>query len=282
MAETKDGKEIPDLKIVWDDENVTLPRSPVSRETQNPDRYASFISKSRLINKSFGLFTAADGLTADNRKSKDSRDHKNEIVAADITVNVQDYIIFPTMIELLREVVPSIRYRKAGGRDIVRVSLPEAMIVTADPVYIIDGIATKNTAFFLSLKPADVLTVKIVRDEKKLMRLGLMGKNGIVIVQTKNGDARESLNDHSKLIEGLNKPVNFKAVSARAEDRPKPDFRSTVNWDPTVKTDENGKVTVAFFCSDDIGKLTIRVDGIARGQAFSAEQEIEVIESNKK
>ena len=150
--------------------------------------------------------------------------------------------------------------------------------VTGDPVYIIDGIATKNTAFFLSLKPSDLLTVKVVKDPHKLERFGLMGKNGIVIVQTRKGNAREPLDDPSKLIEGLNRSVSFKARDhSGAEDAHRPDFRSSVYWNPSVKTDSNGKASVDFFCSDDIGKLSIRIDGLTtEGKPFSAGQDLEV------
>ena len=152
-------------------------------------------------------------------------------------------------------------------------------MATGDPLYIIDGIATKNTDFFLSLKPSDLLTVKIVTDPYKLVRFGLLGKNGIVMVQTKMGDAREPLDDPSKLIEGLNRPVNFKARDySNVQDHRKPDFRSTIHWNPSIKTDSNGKAMVEFFCSDDVGELKIRIDGLATGgRPFSADYDLEVV-----
>jgi len=63
----------------------------------------------------------------------------------------------------------------------------------------------------------------------------------------------------------------------------RPDFRSTIYWSPTVKTDSNGKAKVEFYCSDDIGPLNICIDGLTKGrQLFSAEAKIEVVSPEKK
>jgi hypothetical protein len=286
LGGAKHGEEIPNLKIEWEDEAIKLPRSPVSRETESLDRYASFVAKSRLIDRSFSLYASLQGVGAANNNHTGGSAFEDELKGADVSINVQDYTLFPTMAELVKEVIPSLQHRKTGRRNIVRVTLPEIMWASAsgDPVYVIDGIVTKNTAFFLSLKPSDLLTMKIVYQPKKLLPLGLMGKNGIVIVQTRKGDAREPLADPARLIEGLNRPADFKARDhSGAQDSRRPDFRSTVHWNPSVKTDANGKATVEFFCSDDIGKLSIRIDGLATGgRPFSAWQNLEVVVDSEK
>ncbi|MCZ6900016.1 MAG: hypothetical protein O7F74_07235 [Bacteroidetes bacterium] len=282
MAQTS-GKVIPNLQIVWEEDPIKLPRSPQSMETDRPDLYASFFSKSRLIERSYSIYTSPEKITSDSSHLT-VRDFEEVIKGADITINVQNYISFSTMGELLKEVIQSLYYGKIGQKSIVRVKYLKPTKATDDPLYVIDGIATKNTDFFLSLKPSDLLTVKIVTDPYKLVRFGLMGKNGIVMVQTIKGDVREPLDDPSKLIEGLNRPVNFKTSDySNAQDHRRPDFRSTVHWNPSVKTDSNGKAMVEFFCSDDVGKLSIRIDGLAsEGRPFSAEHDLEVMVNPEK
>ena len=189
----------------------------------------------------------------------------------------QDYILFPTMSEFVDEAIRYLLHAKQDHKGIVRIKFLDPM-ATDDPLYIIDGVATKNTAFFLSLKPADVLTVKIVKDYRKLARFGLMGKNGIVMVQTKLGDVREPLDDQSKLIEGLNRPVDFPSIDyLDGRDPYIPNFRATIHWAPSIETDANGNATVEFYCSDDVGTLSIRIDGLATGgKPFSAVHSLEV------
>ncbi|HEY5822972.1 MAG TPA: hypothetical protein VIT44_01320, partial [Cyclobacteriaceae bacterium] len=283
IAESK-RKQIPNIKIVWEDDPIPTTVLSPYREIQTSDPYAEFSKKRRLIDHSYGFYSSHNQTeTVINKKA--NTDFEDEIMGADVSIKIQDYILFSTMQELIKEVIPPLYHRKFGEREIVRVKLPEPMNsnITGDAVYVIDGIATNNTAFFLSLIPADLLTIKIVRDPVKLARFGLMGKNGIVIVQTKNGDAREPV-DPSRIITGINKSLNFtNSNHSSVNDIHRPDFRSTVYWNPSIKTDSKGKSTVEFFCSDDIGKLQIRIDGITTGgKPFSTEKEIQVVLSEVK
>lgn len=275
IAQVRAGKEIQNLKIVWEEERMALPIAPAARETQEADPYAAFITRSRLIDKSFSVF-ASDTITV-TPEVEDSN-FEEEIMGANIIVQVQDYALFPTMAELVKEVIPSMYHRKTKKREIVRVGLLPPMMETNDPVYIIDNIATSNTNFFLSLKPADVLTIKILSDPRKLVPLGLMGQNGLVIVHTRSGNAREPLDDQNKIITGLNKPLMFKSRDySAASDPHRPDFRATVYWNPIVKTNSNGKAIIEFYTSDDITSLRIRIDGLATGgKPFSAGHELRV------
>jgi hypothetical protein len=281
----KHGEEVSNLKIEWEaDKSFNLPSAPLSKEGDSLDNYASFAANSRLIDQSYNAYLSSEKTKAENTKQQiDLNDFEDEVAKADITVDVKKYNLFPTMEELVKEVIPSLFHRKTGRKSIVRISLPEVMTAkaTGDPLYIIDGIATKNTTFFLSLKPSEIITVKIVNDLKKLLPLGLMGKNGIVIVQTKKGDVRESNPDPSMLIEGFSKPINF--AEHTTSNLYKPNFRSTIYWNPSIKTDSNGKATVEFSCSDDVGKLRIRIEGLTKeGRPFTTEENVEVMAGNEK
>lgn len=276
----KHGEEIPDLKIEWEDTRVDLPHAPMSSVMGKDDLYGNFTARRRLIEKSFGFYSARK----QTAPAANAQSEFEEELEPDVTINVQDYILFPTMAELIKEVIPSLFHRKTGRKEMVRVALPDKMwaMVSGDPVYVIDGMVTKNTKFFLSLKPADLLTVQIVNNQHKLERLGMLGKNGIVIVKSKKGDVRESADPASR-IEGLSIPLTFRTPDySIIKDRNRPDFRSTIYWNPTVKTNEHGKTSVEFFWSDDIGTMSIQVEGItADGRPFSAIALIEVGSANK-
>lgn len=282
LAHIAKGEEIQNVKIKWEDDSIALPHAPASKEVTHTDEYALFRDKKRLIDRSFSIYSSNP--LATSMDTHPANDFEEEIAAADITIKVQDYVLLFTMQELIREVIPSLYSRKAGGKDIVRVSLPQPMEAINDPLYIIDGIATKNTPFFLSLKPSELLTVKVIFSPQKLMPLGLIGKNGIVIVQTRKGDMREPLDDATKRVEGLNRVIDFRTLDhSHDQDTHRPDFRSTVYWNPLVKTDSKGNATVEFFCSDDIGTFSIHVDGLTMGaMPFSANQDIEVVVGLKK
>jgi hypothetical protein len=266
-------KRITDARIKWDNPpSISFPKASKYKEIKSADSYGYFASKNILINKSYSFYSTKnqENITMKTTTS----DFENEIMGADITINVQDYILFSTMEELIKEIVPPLYTRITSKQSSVRVKLPEPMNqnITSDPVYVIDDIATKNTSFFLSLKPSDLITIKIVRDPIKLTRFGLMGKNGIVIVQTKNGDMREPL-DSTLRIQGLNRPATYKSREySNGSDLHRPDFRSMLYWNPQIKTNANGKSRVEFFCSDDNGVMNIQIDGMTKdGKPFTTE-----------
>jgi hypothetical protein len=278
LAKTERGKEVQSIRVEWESENpVALPRSSPCSEVDHPDYYASFAALKRLIDQSFGANSSVGGKSMNTHPERS--DFEDEIMGANLVVQVQDYTLFPIMPELIKEVIPSMFYRKTRKGSMVRVQVPEPMRPSGDPLYIIDGIATKNTAFFLSLKPSELLTVKVINTPRKLLPLGLLGENGIVIIQTKEGSLREPLDDPAKIIEGLSRPLPFITRNYSDDKETRwPDFRTTIYWQPLVRTDRNGKALVEFYFSDDVGPVTIRVDGMATGgRPFSMERKLEVV-----
>lgn len=276
IAQTR-GRQVSNFKILWDESPIQLPKAPLFREA-NEDAYASFTIKRNLIEKSYGAYSDQDALALTISKIT-IVDFEEEINGADVVVKIQDYDSFQAMEEMIKEVVPSMYHRNAGKKNIVRVSLQQPMApASEDPLYIIDGIATTNTNFFLSLKPAELVTVKVVNRSKKLMPLGLMGKNGIVIVQTKQGNVREPLDDATKLMQGISRPLSFNTRNQKATHPNHPDFRSTLLWNPAIKTNDDGKATIEFYSSDDVGELQIRIDGFTvGGEPFSAIHKVRVV-----
>jgi hypothetical protein len=271
VAETRKGKQIQNVRVKWNDRSIELPAAPSSRVLTSADPYATFSSKKRVIDRSFKFFETG---VISNQSTGVVTTFEEEIMGADITVKLDRYTEFQSMTELLREVVPSLFHRRIGNKNSVRVNLLEPMMANASggPVYIIDGIATTNVDFFMSLNPSELVDIKIVKSPKKLLPFGIMGKNGIVIVHSKKGNLREPLDDPAKIVEGLSRPIPFATVDhAVGGDSNIPDFRSTIYWNGSIKTDASGKATIRFSSSDDIGNFRINVDGITTaGTAFSA------------
>ncbi|MBY0435171.1 MAG: hypothetical protein K2U26_13770, partial [Cyclobacteriaceae bacterium] len=277
LAEQK-KKDLKNIHVEFEKDAISALAASRSAMDVTEDPYAGFAFKKKLINKSYSFFTRKDTLT---KAAEDpNAEFEDEVMGADVTVNVQDYIIFPSMIELIREVVPSLQHRRLGGKTTVRVLISEvSMPATGDPLYIIDGIMTKNTDFFLSLAPADILTIKIVKDVNKLRRFGAMGRNGMVLVQTKKLDLKKLRESSTTLpVYGLSKPVEFKAPDYSTNSRTRvPDFRSTLFWSPMVKVDASGSVSFSFFSSDDAGPVVISVCGMtADGRPFNTSTTVNV------
>jgi hypothetical protein len=55
----------------------------------------------------------------------------------------------------------------------------------------------------------------------------------------------------------------YKPDYDQVNDEVVPDFRNTLLWEPDVITDENGKATLTFFCSDINTDFVGRIEGVS-------------------
>lgn len=260
---------------------ITSSNELVLKQSDSVDTYGDYKFKKDLMDKSFNFYASAKA-NAKREGYDPNMDFEDELGGADFEVNAQEFLVFPVMEDMIREILPFVQHRKRGDKVTVRLILIEGTlnsIPASEPLFIIDGVMTKDTELFLNLKPADILTVKVVRDKSKLNRLGAIGKYGVILVQTKNAMTEKVQQRNNMLsIEGLSKSTEFKTQDySKSSNQRVPDFRSTLLWSPTVKTAANGRATVTFYASDDVGPMSIRFQGItSEGIPFTAEKEINV------
>jgi hypothetical protein len=242
------GKRIP-ITIRWDQEEQIFPKPPPFTVSDTPDSYGIFRSRVRLINDSFEAFGKIVTVDA----TPPITTFESLMGEPDINLQMGDFIAFPTMRELIKEVVPSLSVRTNKNGSFVRVALA-TWVPTQDPVYIIDGRATTDTEGFLNLRPTDVKTIGIYNTPLKLIRLGLMGKQGIVIVTTTK--PKKIIGEPANLIEGIGESLTLPEVKVGAA----PVYRSTLYWNPANKS--NG---ISFIASDDLGEMKLEAIGLING-----------------
>lgn len=268
LGETERGKIIP-IKIDWDkSETPQFAMFSQASDEGSKDAYATFANNQRVIQQSYEAF-AGDG----NDGEEGDEDDEFDLVDPDNVYRPDKFITFNTMAEMILEVIPGMFHRKTGKTEIVRLTLPDPMTATADPVYFIDGWATTRTEFFLSLKPSDLEYIAIVKEPKKLQPLKLLGKNGIVIVKSKPGKTNRPPVSNDEKLEGLNPAKQFRnAISPTL-----PEFRSTLYWNPSLSTDRDGRASFEFDATDDVGEMVIRVEGVtAEGIPFQYRMPIQI------
>jgi hypothetical protein len=275
----ENGKELPEVRVRIITDSMSAYQSPRVSALRERDEYGLAAFQKYLIAKSYGFFSVQQ--SAAGKDENPNADFEDELSEADVSVNVEDYIVFPTMEDLIREVVPSVQHRVLGGQTVVRVLLSTPQLVySGDPLYIIDGAMTKDTKFFLGLKPADLLTVKVVKEVTKLARFGTLGQNGIILVQTKKANlAPELLRKGTVSVYGLTRSLPFTAMDyGKAAGRERvPDFRSTIFWEPNLVFGEDGKASVSFYTGDATGRFVVVVEGITTdGRPIRAMSEFDV------
>ncbi|MBN8651944.1 MAG: hypothetical protein J0L67_10985 [Cytophagales bacterium] len=251
VAEYK-GKRIP-VQIEWMEMETNWPTPPAFALSDSTDLYGTFKQHVKRINHSYQTF-----LNQPIRDTLTSPEDETDtwLGRSDSKVLAEKFIAFATMQEFVREVVPSLTLGTNRSGTWVRVGLT-ARQATEDPVYIIDGQATLRTDFFLALKPSDIRSILIYNTQPKLIRLGLLGKHGVVVVNTKSGSWRPPDTDLSLTIQGVVKPIlNSNVIINHLA----PVFRSTVSWNP-----QGGSIQT-LQAADDLCSVRVEGFGLQSGE----------------
>ncbi|MEJ1239509.1 hypothetical protein WBG78_15335 [Chryseolinea sp. T2] len=264
------GKVIPGASLSLDKDIIPpIKLSPSMKTRGRSDPYFAFAAFRKSVSDAYSdHLSGAVGVTvADANASVE-----DELFAADVTVRLDDYVLFPDMEETLREIVPKLQHRWRGRHHSVTVALSEPDgLATDDPLYFIDGILTDDTDYFMGLKPVDVATIKVISSHRKLSSMGMLGRNGIVLVTTKipNNAQRVPHVRNSFLATGLTPLATFDNVPHTSTRTPI--LRSSVYFNPELKLNSEGRGTWEVFLPDNTGKFRIEVTGLTRsGTVFKS------------
>jgi hypothetical protein len=161
-------------------------------------------------------------------------------------------------------------YRGVQSWEIGKASLID-MRTGTDIKVILDGrlLGPEEVADVLlgSLQAEDIAKILVVRTNRAMVSmLGGGEKDSFVMIQTKLPSARKQYNPAIANVapKGFNKAREF--YSPRY-DKPgnamkMPDLRTTIYWNPYLKTDGNGKTSFSFFNADGPGAYKVIVEGI--------------------
>lgn len=268
------GKLLKNVRIDVEDYSIKL-KSEIPESTESgADPYASFSVLKGTILGSFNYF-------ANKSRTQTRHTYDDEEFDVDYKVDLDKFKEFPTMEETLHEIVPLVQCHRIKGKTDVRVFLYTAMVGKRSPLYIIDGVMTDSTEYFLSLDPSQISSIGVMRSEATLRKYGALGKHGILVVTTKGlSDSTIPISSSILSITGVNKSQKFGEVKYDTEAKLAsriPDLRTTLHWNPRVVTDQQGKASVLFYTADVTGVFRVQVEGISvDGQPFFYETRFSV------
>lgn len=138
----------------------------------------------------------------------------------------------PNIIKSLQGQVPGLYVSTDGnpaGGATVRVR-GVSTLNNNDPLYIIDGVPTKSSAFQI-LNPNDILSIQVLKDASSAAIYGSRASNGVIIVETKNASTGKT-------------EVNYNTMLTLSHYGSKPQLlnaegRATVAWRATVNDGGN-------------------------------------------
>lgn len=236
-----------------------------SSETQDLDQYGDQSHKRNLVMESYHFFGANSKNTTDYQNLNDR--FEDEANGSDLQVKVDDYVVFPTMVDLVKEIIPFLEIKVRKNSRTVRLLINQKKFFSRPkigPLYIIDGSMTKDQEIFLNLKPIDIFSIKIINDANKLTPFGSLGRNGIVLVQTKRKKNEKIVLETKTLpLLGLNKAKSSISENYNAQKTNSriPDVRSNLFWAPQIETSSLGEATLKFICSNLAGSTVIVLKG---------------------
>lgn len=261
------GKFLSDSQIILQDFQAPMV-SGTYEKTDALDAYGLYAQQKGIIKKSYDYFRSKENnedLTVDDD------------IESDMEVNLEKFETFASMAEVLTNVVPMVTYKKTKNAEGIRIFLQKtAKYGIGDPLFIVNGVMTDDTKNVLSLDPSAVQKIGVLRSEKALRRYGDLGREGILVIITKEKKENIIETRNALLIEGISKALVYPKVmynDATLKTRI-PDLRSSYYWDSVIKLNE--QTSFDFYTSDDIGYYVIQIVGFQDGKLFVSESQIYV------
>jgi len=273
------GEDADDISLQINDPDSSLSFSaiPWKAKTNSIDQYGAYSAQVQVIQNSYSFFlnpSSSNYIVEDRNKEIEEK-----LNGAGLIFDLNDYLLMPTMEEVVKEIINFVAVRTINGRKAVMVfTAGKLTSFQTGPLFVIDGMMTKDPAYFFSLKPADVISIRVVNDSKKLFPLGSLGANGVLIVKTKLG--RNALKETHMTDFGGFLPKTRNSFFGYS--RPDvPDLRACLLWTSKVYSGKDDN-SLIFKTSDDIGRFNIQILGIAEdGTPFYSEYPFDVkINSN--
>jgi TonB-dependent SusC/RagA subfamily outer membrane receptor len=136
-----------------------------------------------------------------------------------------------------------------------------------DPLLVVDGV-TMDIGELESINVMDVAQVDVLKNAANTAIFGSQGGNGVIVIFTKEGKVGFSPRPfHVKTAAplGYQKPVEFYApkYETPASGNSTPDLRTTIHWQPNVRTDSTGVATFSFYTSDAASTYSVVIEGLA-------------------
>jgi TonB-dependent SusC/RagA subfamily outer membrane receptor len=155
---------------------------------------------------------------------------------------------------------------RVGGL-MIRSNVPYLLRSQGRPMLVlIDGMEVDSDRLS-DFSGSDIETVEVLKSTAYTSIYGGRGSGGVLIITTKTGNGA-SYNNYTPWIATL-KPKGFPefrsfyspVYTTTTTDNVK-DLRTTVYWNPEVRTDVNGKAKINFFTTDQAGNYRVVVEGI--------------------
>lgn len=247
---------------------VRLVRPPLSPLDIDYEQLAELLKRQKAyldierqisINNEIQLQT----VTVKGRKADPYAQQRSMYGTPDATLVVDDVVAsgLSSIFDLLRRLAG---VQVSGGG-----ATPSVTVRNSAPLFMLDGMRTDIQAI-ANISPQTVANIDVIKGAGA----SIMGASSVINIITKRGGPGKAdvsnVAAPGTLIEkvvGYAPKRQFYAPrfdAATPDERVRPDFRATLFWAPTLRTDATGKATTSFFASDAKTTLRFVVEGATK------------------
>ncbi|MFK8010232.1 MAG: TonB-dependent receptor plug domain-containing protein [Saprospiraceae bacterium] len=168
-----------------------------------------------------------------------------------------------SVFDLLRR-IPGITVSGFGLQQSARIRGIGSLGGSISPVYFLDDMPV-DEEFIRGLSVDNVEFIDVLKTGKASI-LGSRAANGAILIYTKIGSSinNKPITGLLKVgIEGFYKAREFSIFDAQESgNQNRPDIRTTIHWNPNLRTNSEGIAVENFITSDQIGKFIIIAQGL--------------------
>lgn len=179
--------------------------------------------------------------------------------------DLDDYVRFTTVEEVLREYVLEVGIRRRNGQlQLLVTDFVNKGFFSRDPIILLDGVPVSHEKI-LGYDPLKIKKLQVVASR---YLYGDFVYDGVVSFSTyRNTVENLQLNTKTMTIdyEGLQMKREFFSPVYETEQQignRLPDFRTLLYWSPNVKTSNTGTADVDFYTADTDGKYVVVIEGM--------------------
>lgn len=264
ILKAKSKTKLIDVELIPDNDefpesNIFFPTTPPNMEYNAPKEYFLQI-KEKYYTDGGMMVVNLDDFTVEGRKDINSNATRsiyagmadNQITSEKIE---QDFLGF-SILDML-QTIPGVSVE--GTNISIRGGGTPLLLVDDIPAETIDDISYLNSF--------DIENISVFKGANAAI-FGSRGGNGAIAIYLKKGVQNRNLQPisfASIMPLGYQKPVEFyipKYETDSNKNDVKPDLRTTIYWNPSLISDENGNYDVKFWTADKNNNYTVILEGV--------------------
>ncbi|MDO9552279.1 TonB-dependent receptor plug domain-containing protein [Rhodonellum sp.] len=130
------------------------------------------------------------------------------------------------------------------------------------PIFFLDNVPVE-ASLISTISPRDIAAIDVFKESASLAIFGSGGAGGAIAIYTKKGGGMQSLGEgvFNFRYPGYSTSREYYMPKYDTETIAKPDFRSTLYWNPKIKWEGN-KASISFYNNDVVKKYKVIIQGM--------------------